>query len=340
MKKPFLSTAFSENGKNAKKRIENILTPSIKSAGILLIMCVIMLMCILNMAIRRDKKEQFYIKSAVVLSDSPLYMNPELSKTYFENLAKDDLVQVLFESGDNAYYVKKAVTEVSAQEGYISKEIISFDFERANQGILNSDTVYKDRNEKKPAGYKIKKGETVCVINAIDGEWARISLPGGIDNVWIPEKDIVYDLAFDYENHGGHYDEVKAYMQRHYTDVYSPYYDHTIVNRLSGYEETVDEETEVFTATFIMNTSHMNYYKDPDSVEYIKKAKESGNEEYYKTLYREYNQLKDGICELKLTADLKNGKIVEKSIILYNNTSPKGVEWVQLENGLKDFIIE
>lgn len=341
MKKPFLSTDFSENGKNAKKRIDNILTPTVKSAGLLLLMCVIMLLCILNTAVKRDKTEPAISKSAVAAVDSPLYMNPELSQTYSESLNKNDLVQILFEKGNNVYYVRRAVTELPNAEGFVSGDMLSFEYERANQGILLSDTVYKSKDKNKPAGYKIEKGETVCVIDSIDGEWAKITLPGGISGMWIPESEILYDLAYDSGASSGHYETVKAYMQKHYTAVYSKYYDNTIVNKLSNYKETFDEQTGRIEATFSMNASHMNYYKDPDTVEYIKKAKESGDENYYQTLYREYNQLHDGNYELMLKADLKDGKIIEKSVALYSDVAAKGApEWVELKNGLKDFIIE
>ena len=339
MKIPFLSTAFSENGKRAKKRMDNILTPAVKRGGVLLVMGIIMLTCILNMAVKKNKTEPVSGKSAVAAIDCPLYMNPELTQTYSEYLEKGDLVSVLFYSGDRACYVRKAAVEAPAPEGYIAKEKLSFDVNAANQGIINADCVYSSKNENDRAGYKIDKGISVCTVNSIDGGWANISLPGGIDDLWIPVKDIIYDLSYDAENSGEHYDLIKSYMQKHFSEVYSPYYDNTRVNKLSGYSENYDENTGSIEAEFVMNTSFMNYYKDPDTVEYIQKAKQSGDEETYKTLYREYNQIKDGNYILKFTGKIKNNKIVEKSVILYSNDGLQNDNWVQLKDGLKDFIM-
>ncbi|HFL3828637.1 TPA: M56 family metallopeptidase [Clostridioides difficile] len=131
------------------------------------------------------------------------------------------------------------------------------------------------------------------------------------DKSAIPEK-----YREDFSNH----------MIDLFTTAYTPYY------QVKGFEVSnvkyneKDEEIEIiFNFKFIFQ----NYYKDPDTVGYIKEAKEN-NSKHYQQLYDEYNQPKEGNDELKFTANLINGKIDINTIQVFTNIHPKGVEYVPL----------
>ncbi|MDU5083533.1 hypothetical protein ACF3M2_16490 [Tissierella carlieri] len=123
------------------------------------------------------------------------------------------------------------------------------------------------------------------------------------------------------------YDKISAYMEEECKNVFSPYYE-LLDFQISNYqEEVVNENVE---ATFFYKVIHKNYDKDPDTVRYIKEAKERGDSNYQQ-MYDEYLQPKEMNFELKAIMD-KNDLIT-----LYSNISPKGIEWE--ETKMSDFIL-
>ena len=76
---------------------------------------------------------------------------------------------------------------------------------------------------------------------------------------------------------------------------------------------------------------HKNYDRDPDTVAYIKEAKEKGNINYQQ-MYDEYLQPQEMNFELKVVID-KND-----SMTLYSNVSPVGTEWE--ETKMSDYILK
>lgn len=114
------------------------------------------------------------------------------------------------------------------------------------------------------------------------------------------------------------------YIAGLFTDKYSPYY------QVLGFEftnvENVLTDTE-FEVTFYLKMIVQNYYRDPDTVEYIRKAKENGSK-YYQQLYDEYNQPKESNYDLKFTAGINGGELDMDSVRLFTNVHPKGVEYV------------
>ncbi len=128
---------------------------------------------------------------------------------------------------------------------------------------------------------------------------------------------------------------IKNYIITNFTKTYKPYYE------VLGFESknvTFIKNKDNIEATFWLIMITKNYYKDPDTVDYIKKAKETGNK-YYQTLYDEYNAPRGGSYELKLTANLlTDGSIDTDTFKLYTNVSPKGTEWEYLED-LSGYII-
>lgn len=145
-----------------------------------------------------------------------------------------------------------------------------------------------------------------------------------VNNV-INDKEIAVDTegAADSIN----YDKISDYMEEECKNVFSPYYE-LLDFEISNYqEEGVNGNVE---AVFSYKLIHKNYDIDPDTVGYIKEAKERGNKNYQQ-LYDEYLQPKEMNFYLKAVID-ENGLIT-----LYSNISPKGIEWE--ETKMSDFIL-
>jgi len=123
------------------------------------------------------------------------------------------------------------------------------------------------------------------------------------------------------------YFKISSYLQEESINGFSPYYE-LLDFKISNYkEEIINGNVEsVFNFTVI----HKNYDKDPDTVEYIKEAKEKGDSNYQQ-LYDEYLQPKEMNFQLKAIIN-EDGLIT-----LYSNFSPKGTEWKEVK--MSDFII-
>ena len=121
------------------------------------------------------------------------------------------------------------------------------------------------------------------------------------------------------------YDKISAYMEEECKKVYSPY-DELLSFDISNYKE--DTESGSVEATFFYKVKSKNYYKDPDTVGYIKEAKENGDSSY-QSLYDDYLKPHEMNFDLKATIDA-NGLIT-----LYSN-SPSGTEWEKVQ--MSDFI--
>jgi hypothetical protein len=121
-------------------------------------------------------------------------------------------------------------------------------------------------------------------------------------------------------------EQFTSYIAGLFTEKYTPYY------QVLGFEFTNVDHVQTDNAlevTFFLKMIVQNYYKDPDTVEYIKQAKENGSK-YYKQLYDEYNQPKESNYDLKFTAGLSDGQLDMDSIQLFTNVHPKGVEYVPI----------
>lgn len=124
------------------------------------------------------------------------------------------------------------------------------------------------------------------------------------------------------------FDKVSAYMEEECRKAFSKYYE-LLDFQISNYqEETMNGNVE---AIFSYKLIYKNFDKDPDTVEYIKEAKESGNANYQQ-MYDEYLQLKEMNFHLRAIIDEND------SITLYSNISPRGIEWE--ETKMTDFIIK
>ncbi|MFF0831275.1 hypothetical protein ACFYU8_31055 [Brevibacillus sp. NPDC003359] len=124
------------------------------------------------------------------------------------------------------------------------------------------------------------------------------------------------------------YNQIASYMEEECKKAFSPYYE-LVEFTVSDYEEkTVDGKVE---ATFAYQVKYKNFEKDPETVDYIKAAKEK-NDPHYQQLYDEYLQPKDMNFHLKAVVEDAD------SITLYTNVSPKGIQWEKAV--ISDFILK
>jgi hypothetical protein len=114
---------------------------------------------------------------------------------------------------------------------------------------------------------------------------------------------------------------IRTYAESRFIQIFSPYYD-ALRFAMSNYKEHIDGDT--LTATFSYTMTHRNYYKDPDTVPYIREAKESGST-YYQTYYDEYNADKEGNFDLQFTAKIAtDGTPDMNTAVILGNTAPVG----------------
>lgn len=124
------------------------------------------------------------------------------------------------------------------------------------------------------------------------------------------------------------YETIYQYMKERSIETFSPYYE-LLDFQISNYvEELIDGNIE---ATFYYKIIEKNYDKDPDTVEYIREAKESGNKNYQQ-MYDEYLAPREMNFHFKILISR------DDMITLYSNVSPVGVEWEETE--MSDFILK
>ncbi len=129
-------------------------------------------------------------------------------------------------------------------------------------------------------------------------------------------------------NSSASYQKISRYLEEESKKAFSPYYE-LLDSTVSDYQEaTVDGNVE---ATFGYTLVHKNFDKDPDTVDYIQKAKETGDP-HYQQLHDEYLAPKEMSFHLKAVIDKTD------SITLYSNASPKGVQWEKVT--MADFVLK
>lgn len=138
------------------------------------------------------------------------------------------------------------------------------------------------------------------------------------------EEETATSMRLKNEN----YDRINEYMKQESTTAWSKYYE-LLDFQISNYEEKiVDGNVE---ATFFYKIIEKNYDKDPDTVKYIKEAKESGDK-YYQRYYDEYLQPRESNFDFKIIIDK------DDLVTLYSNIDPNGIEWEEVK--MTDYIIE
>lgn len=122
------------------------------------------------------------------------------------------------------------------------------------------------------------------------------------------------------------YNAIEEYLEKETMDTFSKYYE-ILDCIISNYEEN-EEGTEAVLSYKII---YKNFDKDPDTVEYIKEAKENGSPNY-EVYYKEYLEPKEMNMYFKVTSD-ENG-----SLKLYTDVDPRvTTDWQ--ETKMSDFII-
>ena len=109
------------------------------------------------------------------------------------------------------------------------------------------------------------------------------------------------------------YESAKGHLHSAFYRIYSPHYE-ILDLRISNWKQNGNE------AIFNYTKVDKNYDKDPDTVEYIIEARESGSP-HYEIYKAEYLMPKDGNYQFKVVDE--NGKTM-----FYTNANPKGEEWV------------
>ena len=123
------------------------------------------------------------------------------------------------------------------------------------------------------------------------------------------------------------YNEIEKYMEEQTMETFSKYYE---INDciISNYEENENGTEAIFSYKII----HKNFDRDPDTVEYIKEAKENGSPNY-EIYYKEYLEPKEMNMYFKAVADDKG------NITLYTDVDPTAnTQWV--ETKMSDFILK
>lgn len=116
------------------------------------------------------------------------------------------------------------------------------------------------------------------------------------------------------------YNKISSFLKEESTAALSQYYE--LLNfQISNYAEKVVDDN--IKTTFFYTIIVKNFDTNPDSIDYIKAAKDSGDKSY-QILYDEYLQPKELNFDLKAVID-KNDNIT-----LYANVSGDGVYWEKM----------
>ena len=185
-----------------------------------------------------------------------------------------------------------------------------------------------DAQESTPSGCPF---DTTLILTRADGVRGRITLASDSCGQFIGKADRYYDYGtnnlrllrlFGVDNWLGQpvdtlYEKTELALYKAFSEKYTPYYEILDLS-ISHWTEISPNE-----ANFFYKMTHKNYDKDPDTVPYIKEAKERG-EYIYETYKKEYLEPKTGMYDLKVVE--KDGKLS-----FFANVAGKGEEWIPFE---------
>ena len=206
-------------------------------------------------------------------------------------------------------------------EDYVSHQYIEFQFLDEEPKEIYLRYIAKDEWQTEypidSATYKIKVPTKVGSYSF----FADITWENG-------EKETVFFDITIRANESTNYEKISTHLKEEYTNVFSPYYELLDFIISDYYEEVVNGNVE---AVFHYKVIEKNYDRDPDTVEYIKEAKEKGDK-YYQTYYDEYLQPRESNFYFKAVIDEND------YITLYTrNVAIESDEWHQVE--MSDYII-
>ncbi len=114
-------------------------------------------------------------------------------------------------------------------------------------------------------------------------------------------------------------DKLKTALTDTFTKIYSPNYN---ILGFDGKNIKLSQNGNNVEITLTLTMIMKNFEKNPDTVDYIKKAKEDGSKEY-ETLYREYSLAKESNLLLKITGTLKDGDLTD--IKIFDSDAVSGI---------------
>ena len=162
-----------------------------------------------------------------------------------------------------------------------------------------------------------------------DGKY-RIIYEFSVNGVGIEKRKEYTAVEFDLKaapEESKLHDKIEEYMKEQTMETFSKYYEIKDCI-ISDYEENENGTEAIFSYKII----HKNFDKDPDTVDYIKEAKENGSPNY-EIYYKEYLEPKEMNMYFKAVVD-GNGNIK-----LYTDDDPTvNTEWVETE--MSDFILK
>ncbi|WNC13187.1 hypothetical protein [Brevibacillus brevis] len=176
----------------------------------------------------------------------------------------------------------------------------------------------------------MNKRKMICIVSALVCGLGGCSPASEGDGTNKPNPHVAREANQQTEetNRGDRSSKIAAYLEEECKKAFSSYY--VLVDfEMSDYrEQSVDGKVE---ATFAYKVTYQNKEKDPDTVGYIKAAKETGDP-HYQQLYDEYGMPKEMNFDLKAVLDETD------DIALYTNVSPKGKKWEKVV--MSDFILK
>ena len=153
----------------------------------------------------------------------------------------------------------------------------------------------------------------LAILDALE-ESSSVGYVGGVERASIAYINGNY-LPKQYRK------QFSDYMIDRFTSEYSKYY------QIKGFEVSNLEYTVSDTdieITFFFKMIFQNYYKDPDTIPYIREAKENDSP-YYEQMRNEYNQPKEGNYDLMFRQKLMLGQLLKTALNSLLIKLPKGL---------------
>mgnify|MGYP001409918188 CR=1 FL=1 len=324
--------AFGEN--NTEGRIKNIL--NYKKPKLWVIVLLIIIVTAVGVGLMTNpKNDQFVSENMPKEISSAEELWEARTKYIGDNSAVGKLISLLpvpedlqydhFElhTGEQPYYIEivySASSEVLKR--YDTVEAVKLNPFRKNALILLA--LVDNANSVRAV---ITDGKREVGFNN-GREWADYTVG---ENVWnyaeSPEK-LQELINMPLTASSSNKDKINDYLIEKSINTFSLYYE--LLNFIISdyHEEVVDGNVE---AIFSYTIVHKNYDRDPDTVQYIKEAKERGDENY-QTYYDEYLQPQDMNFYFKAVVDEND------TITLYSkNPAIINDEWQQVE--MSDYVI-
>ena len=294
MKNPYLTTSFTESGNKAKNRFHNILYNKKRNLAIPVIFILSIIMSEVLISCSGDDL------GIIGGADGPTAIT-------IASINKSE------KTPDNASYF-----------ACIAKEKTSLYYDR-----YLTNKAYDIRENTLLAVITDKNG--VCYVQSADlspdcpegyisKDYLEFNVPKTINP--FHTHDISEFSVYPY---------LADYVEKEFIKSNIEYYDNNRLKSINIMSKTYNSETDRHDISFSYTVEYSNYYKDPDTVDYIAKAKEEGSKNYAK-LYEEYNAIQTGSSgDRRLIFQIKNGAIDETTLEIYASDAPVGTpEWKRI----------